>query len=223
MKLLIISDEESPALWDYYQPGRLKDYDLIISCGDLKSKYLSFLVTMARCPLLYVHGNHDTDYVKEPPNGCDCIDDMLVEYNGLRILGLGGCRRYHPGKHQYSERQMRRRIRKLRWHIWRAGGVDIVVTHAPPEGVGDGDDPAHWGFECFRSLLDKYKPAYLFHGHVHLRYGIDQIREREYGATKVINSSERYVLEIPDREFPEKRRNQIIWRTRYKDPYPEDF
>ena len=222
MKLLIVSDEEAAALWDYYQPGRLKEYDLIISCGDLKSKYLSFLVTMARCPLLYVHGNHDTDYVKEPPDGCDCIDDMLIEYNGLRILGLGGCRKYHPGEHQYTERQMRRRIRKLRWHLWRAGGVDIVVTHAPPEGVGDGDDPAHWGFECFRALLDKYKPMYLLHGHVHLRYGADPIRERTYGETKVINSSERYVLEIPDREFPEKRRNQVIWRTRYRDPYPED-
>ena len=135
MKLLIVSDEESAALWDYYQPGRLKEYDLIISCGDLKAKYLSFLVTMARCPLLYVHGNHDTDYVKEPPGGCDCIDDMLIEYNGLRILGLGGCRKYHPGAHQYTERQMRKRIRRLRWHLWRSGGVDIVVTHTPPEGV----------------------------------------------------------------------------------------
>ncbi len=222
MKILIVSDEEVPALWDYYQPGRLKDYDLIISCGDLKAKYLSFLVTMARCPLLYVHGNHDTDYPKEPPEGCDCIDDMLIEYNGLRILGLGGCRKYHPGNHQYTERQMRRRIRKLRFQLWRSGGVDIVVTHAPPEGVGDADDPAHWGFECFRSLLDKYKPMYLFHGHVHLRYGLDQTRERQYAETKVINTSGRYVLEIPDREFPEKRRNQIIWRTKYRDPYPED-
>ena len=67
MKILIVSDEECPAFWDYYQPGRLQDYDLIISCGDLKAKYLSFLVTMARCPLLYVHGNHDTHYVKEHP------------------------------------------------------------------------------------------------------------------------------------------------------------
>ena len=90
MKVLIVSDEECPALWDYYQPGRLKEYDLILSCGDLKAKYLSFLVTMARCPLLYVHGNHDTSYAKEHPEGCDCIDDMLIEYNGLRILGLGG-------------------------------------------------------------------------------------------------------------------------------------
>ena len=62
MKILTVSDEESPALWDYYVPGRLADYDLILSCGDLKPEYLSFLVTMAKCPVLYVHGNHDTNY-----------------------------------------------------------------------------------------------------------------------------------------------------------------
>lgn len=222
MKILIVSDEEAPALWEHYMPGRLADYDLILSCGDLKAKYLSFLVTMARCPLLYVHGNHDTDYVKEPPEGCDCIDDQLVVYNGVRILGLGGCRRYHPGKHQYTEAQMRRRILKLRWQLWRSGGVDIVVTHAPPEGVGDADDPAHWGFQALRELLDKYHPKYLLHGHVHLRYGQDQIRVREYGQTKVINTSERYVLEIPEGEFKEKHRNRLVWKTKYKDPYPED-
>lgn len=222
MKLLIISDEEEPALWDYYQPGRLKDYDLILSCGDLKSSYLSFLVTMARCPLLYVHGNHDTSYPKKPPEGCDCIEDQLIEYNGIRILGLGGCRKYRPGDYQHSERQMRRRIRKLRYRLWRAGGVDIVVTHAPPEGVGDGEDRAHWGFHCFRDLLDKYKPMYLFHGHIHLRYNADKTREREYGQTRVINATGRYELEIPDREFPEQRRNQIIWRTKYKYPYEDN-
>ena len=115
MKILTISDEECPALWDYYLPGRLDEYDLIISCGDLKSRYLSFLVTMAKCPVLYVHGNHDTSYDRNPPEGCDCIDGHIVTYNGVRILGLGGCRKYHPGDHQYTDRQMRRRIAKLRW------------------------------------------------------------------------------------------------------------
>ena len=222
MKILCISDEESPALWDYYVPGRLAEYDLIISCGDLRAKYLSFLVTMARCPVLYVHGNHDTDYVKEHPEGCDCIDDMIVSYNGLKILGLGGCRKYHPGRHQYTEAQMRRRIRKLRWKLRRIGGVDIVVTHAPPEGVGDMEDPAHRGFAALRTLLDQYKPAYLVHGHVHLRYGLDQTRVRQYGATAVINASERYVLEVPDRDYPARQHRQVIWKTRYKDPYPDD-
>ena len=97
MKILVLADEECPALWDYYVPGRLKEYDLIISCGDLKAKYLSFLVTMGRAPLLYVHGNHDEDYKRNPPEGCDCIEDKIIVYNGLRILGLGGCPGIAPG------------------------------------------------------------------------------------------------------------------------------
>ena len=195
MKILALSDEECPALYDYYTPGKLDEYDLIISCGDLNAKYLSFIVTMARVPVLYVHGNHDTNYERTPPEGCDCIEDQIIVYNGLRILGLGGCRRYHPGPHQYTEKEMRRRIRKLWFQLWRHKGVDIVVTHAPPFGVGDSDDPAHRGFEALLELIDKYHPKYLLHGHTHLSYGTDQTREREYHGTKVINVCQKYVLE----------------------------
>ena len=69
MKLLLISDRESEYLWDYYQPGHLDGIDLILSCGDLHSQYLSFLVTMGSAPLLYVHGNHDKTYDQHPPEG----------------------------------------------------------------------------------------------------------------------------------------------------------
>lgn len=200
MKILTLSDQECPALYDYYVPGRLDGYDLIISCGDLNAKYLSFIVTMAKVPVLYVHGNHDTGYSRVPPEGCDCIDDQLIVYKGVRILGLGGCRKYHDGPHQYSEKEMRKRIRRLWWKLWRHKGVDIVVTHAPPEGVGDSDDPAHRGFEALLELIDKYHPKYLLHGHVHLNYGMDQTRVREYNGTKVINACERYDLEIADEE-----------------------
>ena len=200
MKILALSDEECPALWDYYIPGRLKGYDLIISCGDLKANYLSFLVTMANVPVLYVHGNHDSGYERNPPEGCDCIEDQLVVVNGLRILGLGGSYRYRPGPHQYSEKEMRKRIFKLRWKIRKHKGVDIVVTHAPPKGIGDAEDLPHRGFEALLELIDKYHPKYLLHGHVHMRYGTDQTREREYNGTQVINTCERYVLEIPDPE-----------------------
>ena len=198
MKILTLSDQECAALYDYYIPGRLDGYDLIISCGDLNAKYLSFIVTMATVPVLYIHGNHDTGYSRMPPEGCDCIDDEIIVYNGLRILGLGGCKKYHDGPHQYSEREMRKRIRKLWWKLWRHKGVDIVVTHAPPAGVGDSDDPAHRGFEAFLPLLDKYKPKYLLHGHVHLNYGMDQTRVRHYGETQVINCCERYDLIIDE-------------------------
>ncbi len=216
MKILTISDEECPALWDYYMPGRLEGYDLIISCGDLNSKYLSFLVTMAKCPVLYVHGNHDVAYNDKPPEGCDCIDDHIVTYNGVRILGLGGCRKYHPGPHQYTEAQMRRRIAKLRWKLWRMGGVDIVVTHAAPEGLGDDEDIAHWGFASLRDFIDKYHPAYLVHGHVHMSYGHHIPREINHNGTKVINAFERYTIEIPEGEVKPKHRNQVIYKTHQK-------
>lgn len=211
MKILAVADEESAALWDYYVPGRLKDYDLILSCGDLKSEYLSFLVTMGRAPLLYVHGNHDTGYRTRTPEGCDCIDDCLVVYNGVRILGLGGCRRYRLGAHQYTEKEMRRRIRKLRFALWRAGGVDIVVTHAPPRNLGDDNDPAHWGFEALLELLDKYNPQYLIHGHVHSNYGMSRSRIHTRGSSTIINAFERYTLDIPDREVSPRKRNQLFW------------
>lgn len=222
MKILIVSDEECPAFWDYYQPGRLQEYDLILSCGDLKADYLTFLVTMARCPVLYVHGNHDTFYASHPPEGCDCIDGNVVTFNGLRIAGLGGCRKYHPGAHQYTDRQMQRRIRRLRFPLWRTKGVDILVTHAPPAGLGDAEDAAHRGFPALRRFLEIYRPKYLLHGHVHLRYGNHLPREIPFGGTTVINCTERYVLEIPDVPFDPKERGQVIYKSHIRPPEDPD-
>ena len=196
MKLLLISDEEDRYLWDHYQPGCLSGIDMILSAGDLKSVYLSFLVTMANKPLLYVHGNHDNLYDKYPPEGCECIDDRLVTVNGLRILGLGGSQRYKEGPYQYTERQMAWRIRKLERKIKKAGGVDIVLTHAPLRSYGDMDNLVHRGFEAFQPLLDKWKPRYLVHGHVHLSYGARQPRVQQYGETTLINACGKYTLEI---------------------------
>ncbi len=214
MKILVVADEECPALWDYYVPGRLKEFDLIISCGDLKPAYLSFLVTMARCPVLYVHGNHDGHYEQTPPEGCDCIDGKIVEYNGVRIMGMGGCRQYRPGPHQYTDREMGKRLKKMRLNLMRSRGVDIVVTHAPPRGVGDAEDPAHIGFSALRDFMDKYQPMYLLHGHVHTTYNYAIEREHLYGGTWVINCYERYTLELADRDVPEKKQNQLIWYSR---------
>ncbi|MDD6678671.1 MAG: metallophosphoesterase family protein [Firmicutes bacterium] len=222
MKILIVSDEENRSLWDYYTPGKLKDFDLILSCGDLKSDYLQFLVTMARCPLLYVHGNHDEHYETRPPEGCDCLDGGIVEYNGIRILGLGGCRKYRPGAHQYTDREMRRRIFRLEWRLRRMGGVDIVVTHAAPEGLGDGEDIAHRGFPSFRRLLERHPPRFWFFGHVHLQNGDGSSRTLKHRDTELINCCRSVEVEIPDRSVPEKKKNRLIWITGepvIKDPW----
>ena len=74
MKILLISDEESTYIWDHFDKNRFKCINCMFSCGDLKSSYLSFLVTMVSAPLFYVHGNHDRNYSKQPPEGCENID-----------------------------------------------------------------------------------------------------------------------------------------------------
>ena len=199
MKILLVSDEEDRFLWDYYTPGRLKGIDLILSAGDLDAEYLSFLVTMANRPLLYVHGNHDGGYAQRPPEGCQCIDGKLVTVGGLRILGLGGSALYNGGPHQYTEKQMRRRIHRLRLKLALAGGVDIVLTHAPVRGFGDEDNMTHRGFEAFLPLLDQYQPRYLVHGHIHQRYGANRPRCYQYNETTIVNATGRYILEFPDK------------------------
>lgn len=213
MKILTVSDVESRYLWEYYQPGKLQGYDLVISCGDLDARYLSFLATFATAPVLYVHGNHDANYEIRPPEGCECIEDTVVTVKGLRIAGLGGSVRYKFGPHQYTQRQMEKRARHLEKHIRRAGGVDILVTHAPARGLGDAEDLPHQGFEAFRGLLDQYAPRYMLHGHVHLNYGAQMERVRHYGSTTIVNAFERQVVELEPAAVPERRWWYFFRRT----------
>ncbi len=195
MKILAIADEESAYLWDYFEKSKLEGIDLIISCGDLDPRYLSFLATFTSAPILYVHGNHDEKYQQIPPDGCICIDDKIYVHEGVRIMGLGGSMRYRPGEFQYTEWQMKNRVRKLWFQLFRHGGFDILVTHAPAYQLNDGMDLPHQGFQIFRTLLDKYKPKYFLHGHVHMSYGRRHKRYDMYQETQVVNAFERCIIE----------------------------
>lgn len=198
MKILAVSDVESPYLYEHYRPGRLDPYDLIISCGDLSAHYLEFLVTMGRCPLLYVHGNHDDRFDVRPPEGCVCIEDTVYVYKGVRFLGLGGSHRYREGKHQFTEQEMKRRIRRQQYALRKSGGIDILVTHAPARGINDFDTHAHRGFECFHQLFEQYHPRLFIHGHIHKNYGskIPQRTERE--GMVIINAYDHCEIELDE-------------------------
>ncbi|MCQ2540851.1 MAG: metallophosphoesterase [Lachnospiraceae bacterium] len=212
MKILVIADKESKNYWDYYTPGKLDGIDLIISCGDLEPHYLQFLVTFAHCPVLYVHGNHDDKYDQIPADGCICIEDRIWVFQGVRILGLGGSLRYKVGKNQYEQSEMNKRVKKLWFQFRKHKGIDILVTHAPAKGVGDGDDRCHTGFEAFVDILEKYKPRYFLHGHVHTNYGRKFKRLNAYDETLIINGYETYIFEYESeyaKEF-EKTLTRVI-------------
>ena len=193
MRILAVSDTESTALWDHYNSNKITD--LILSCGDLNPQYLSFLVSCTNLPLLYVHGNHDEKYDQTPPEGCICIDDKIYVHEGIRILGLGGCMPYKPGKYMYTEKEMKRRLLHIKHQLIFYRGFDILLTHAPAQGLGDGDDHAHQGYQTFLGLLDKYQPKYMVHGHMHLQYDHSLHRTMQYNNTQIINAYEKHSWE----------------------------
>ena len=55
MKILAVADEESKYLWEYYEPSKLRDIDLIIGCGDLSLHYMNFLSDAAPVPRCDLH------------------------------------------------------------------------------------------------------------------------------------------------------------------------
>ncbi len=201
MKILLLSDEVSKSLYEYFEPAKVKDVDLVLACGDLKREYLEFFATVIHAPVLYVLGNHDSWY--DPQKGCGgciCIENDIFVYRGVRILGLGGSMRYLPtGKNQYTETEMIWRIRRLWWKLKRRGGFDILVTHSPAKGVNDLEDLPHQGFACFCSLMKKYAPQLFVHGHVHASYGGGFKRLDQFEQTTVVNAYEYYIIDYPEK------------------------
>ena len=156
MKILLLADQAEPTLWEHLDKRKLEGVELVLSCGDLPASYLSFLTCFTSAPILYIRGNHDDRYDKHPPEGCECIEDQVVTVGGLRILGLGGSMRYNRGINQYTEREMRQRVNRLRFKLWRSGGIDILLTHSPARHLGDDTDLAHITLSnCFTAMSIK--------------------------------------------------------------------
>lgn len=195
MKILVVSDIESNYIWDFFDKNNFKGIECVISCGDLKASYLSFLVTMLAVPVFYVHGNHDKTYKLNPPEGCDCIEDCVINFRGIRIAGLGGSIQYKIGPYQYTEEKMQKRVKKL---IRTAKGpIDIFVSHSPTRNLGD--DPTshcHIGFNAFYQVYETLQPKYHLFGHNHFTYSSKAKRTISYENITLINGYNYYILEF---------------------------
>jgi Icc-related predicted phosphoesterase len=203
MRILAVSDRVEAVLYDRFERESFESIDLILSCGDLPPEYLSFLGAKFRVPVYFVRGNHDIRYDSKPPQGCIDLNANLIKFQGINLLGLEGSRWYNGGPQQYTESEMRLKIWRLRPRIWWKGGVDIVITHAPPRHIHDAEDRCHMGFKSFRWLIDKYAPRYFIHGHIHANFNDPQQRMTAVNQTKVINTFGYYLFEIDNGQVSE--------------------
>jgi Icc-related predicted phosphoesterase len=215
VRILAIADELTPGLLGRTGPPP----DVVVSCGDLPWDELERVVDAFNVPLVFVPGNHDPALVDarpvagawpvqirhadldDPPGprGGTNLDGRIVDVAGVRFAGLGGSVRYREGPNQYSQPRFATRARRLAdrallRRLRDGRRVDVLVSHAPPRGLGDDDDPAHQGIEALHTLVRRLRPRLLLHGHIH-PFGIDR-PDRMLGETRVVNVVPYKVLEL---------------------------
>jgi Icc-related predicted phosphoesterase len=195
---------------------RFADVDLILSAGDLPLDYLDFIISNLNKPLFFIFGNHHTEelrYYKKPSNvmllqevreylGCGAIymGTKVKKEGDFIIAGFGGSMRYNNGPNQFTNfemyMEMIKIIPRLLWNrIVHGRFLDVLLTHAPPEGVHDKNDKCHTGFKSFLWFMKVFKPKYLVHGHIHL-YDLNDNRSTKWNETTVINAFNHYVIDL---------------------------
>lgn len=190
MKILIISDVNSELLLNHYKENNFNDVDIILAAGDLPYSYLQTIKRNIKKPLFFVKGNHDK--FKPKIFDSEFFEWRCFEYNGIRIAGIG-CMTYSG--HKLSEKQMTKLLTKLHKKIKKLDGIDIVVSHYPLYGLGDGVDESHKGFIALKEFVEKVCPKYFIYGHNHLSYGRKE-RITYFHDTVLINAYEKYILTI---------------------------
>ena len=170
--------------------------DLVLAAGDLPWDYLETLVSLLDAPAAYVPGNHDPG-TGSGPRGLVDVDGHVVTIGGLRIAGLGGCVRYNEGPHQYTQDEYDKRARQLLRQA-RDRDVDVLLTHAPPLGLGDDEtDPSHVGISALHGVIETLRPTWHLHGHIH-PYGMHK-PDRQLGATTIRNVIPWDVIDVEPR------------------------
>lgn len=190
MKILVISDEESRMLSEFYIENKFDDISFVLSAGDLPHTYLQTIKSNLKKPLFYVQGNHDI--YKPKFFDKENIEWMVKECCGIRILGIG-CRKRNG--QILNENEMERKLERVYRQVRNKKHIDIIIAHYPALGIGDGQDKAHIGYSAIKDFIEKIKPTYFVYGHNHLNYGNGE-RTIKNNDIVYLNAFEKFVIEI---------------------------
>ncbi len=245
MNFLAVADHVDPLVYSRNIKERFEGIDCVFGAGDLELPYYEYIISCINKPLYFVFGNHNLkglSFFRPTSNevssagwethqaglgyGSICIDGRIKRNKKLNIIiaGLGGSRKYNNGKNQFSETEMFFRILRLIPammcnRVFHGRYVDVLLTHATPEGIHDRDDPCHKGFKVFLWFMKVFKPRYLIHGHVHL-YDINANRESYYAETTVLNAYDHIVVDweegMKDNSFVVSQAEQDFTKARHK-------
>jgi predicted phosphodiesterase len=197
IRLLAVSDVLDPTLVEQRNRKAMGPIDLILGCGDLDCADLSFVADGFDAPLVYIHGNHDSE-VRWAACKLTCPEALrstaIHREAGLSIAGLTW-----PGarglRAERSERKAwSQALRLATRHLGHEEPV-IVISHVPPYGAGDiPGNGYHRGFRGYLWLMRRLAPPLWIHGHTPLAAASDWHISR--GPTTLINATGAVVIEL---------------------------
>lgn len=195
LRLLAVSDEPDRALDFESNRAGLGRLDALLGCGDLEPDYLAFLADAFCVPLLYVRGNHDRgagwesrrEHLPRP------LGRPAQRIGGATLVGLSW-----PGDD--GARALRDDLAAWRQALGLVlrpprGRPLIMLSHVPPEGLGDSpEDAYHRGFGAYHWLCRRLDPVLWLHGHTTMA------AKREWrvrwGSTTLVNVTGAVLVQI---------------------------
>jgi hypothetical protein len=201
IRLLAVSDDVDHALDYAINREAIGRIDAVVGCGDLEPSYLAFLGDAFGTHVAYVRGNHDRgghwhETLVDAPQPLS--SGRLVDVDGITVVplewpGLGEERATRNEPRAWFD--VIRVARSLLFrHLRGRRSPVLVVSHAPPLGVGDSADPYHVGFSAYRWLLERLRPPLWLHGHTTPASVVDW--RDKLGDSVVVNVTGSVVVEL---------------------------
>jgi Icc-related predicted phosphoesterase len=204
MKLLCVAEHIDSFVFSKLIKTRFPDIDAVLCAGDVPLEYIDYLAAAFERPVLCVAGNHhfytETEQTPKAQAVDFCCVKKTIATKTVLIAGASGSFRHNDNPAQYTDGQMFLRLLALTPFLLlnkaRYGRyLDIFLTHIPPRNVNDFEESAFRGFPCYKWFIERFKPKFHVHGHIHL-YNEKDPRVTRHNETLVVNACGHYVIEM---------------------------
>lgn len=197
MRIGVISDTHTQ------EPLLPEGLDMLVHCGDVTQhgdleELMRFIRWFGSLPIrhkIFIGGNHDwvlEDFIPPTPPGVHYLYREEIELEGLRIFGDPARPRPAWLLTAPPQKQTQRGIYsafgimpdhriETRWASI-PEGLDILITHVPPQGIGDLSEGRHHGCPALLRAVERTHPRLHLFGHIHEGTGQIQI-----GHTRFVN------------------------------------
>ena len=156
------------------------DGDILIHCGDATLRrtdeeaeaFHEWFSKQPHTVKIFVPGNHDSDTFwsgwDADEEGYYVLIDEALQINGRIFYGSPWTPTYGDWNWQLPRNSLEL---MAKWTDIR--GVDVLITHGPPEFINDfNTNGIHCGDATLTHALLRDQPMYHFFGHIHEGYGV---------------------------------------------------